>query len=54
MKAIRNWSQLVSRKPLPNKLLNLTLDSILLSRPLQSGAFKARLASRYAEVRNNA
>ena len=37
-----------------NQALNLTLDSILLALPLQSGAFKARLASRYAEVRNNA
>jgi hypothetical protein len=30
----------------PNKLLKLTLDSILLTLPLQSGAFKGSLARR--------
>ncbi len=29
-----------------NQALNLTLDSILLALPLQSGAFKGRLAQR--------
>ena len=32
--------------PLPNHLLNLTVDSVLLSLPLQFGAIKGRLARR--------